>query len=71
MFLVFDIIGILTTGSRGPLAFTIVGIGIFYFGLFKEKLIGKKTFERIIVVLFVFVFSVLIMLIFPNLKGGF
>ena len=68
--IMLDLVGLMATGSRGPLLFCIIGISVMYIYFFKQKIVGKNTFIRIsflIIILFLFV---MILIIKPDFSVG-
>lgn len=67
---ILDLMGLMATGSRGPLLFCIVGIAVMYIYFFKQKIVGKNTFLKIILLVMLAFLFVVILIINPEFSIG-
>lgn len=68
--IVLDLLGLMATGSRGPLLFCFVGIVIMYVYFFKLRMVGKSTFIKILLLVMVAFSFTMVLLINPEFSIG-
>lgn len=67
---ILDLLGLMATGSRGPLLFCLVGIAVMYIFFFKQRIVGKGAFSRILLLVMIAFLFTMILLINPNFSIG-
>ena len=67
---VLDLMGLMATGSRGPLLFCVVGIAVMYIYFFKQRIVGKSTFIKIFFLVMVALLFTLGLIVNPDFSIG-
>ena len=68
--ILLNFLGLMATGSRGPLLFCIVGIAVMYIYFFKQKIVGRNTFIKIFVFIIALFFFTILLIINPDFSIG-
>lgn len=67
---VLDLMGLMSTGSRGPLLFCIAAIAVMYIYFLKQQIVGRNTVIRILLLITAVLAFLLVLVIDPNFSVG-
>lgn len=69
-YIALDLVGILCTGSRGPLIASLLGVVFMYYYFYKKDGIKKKNFLMITFAVVIAILFLFIVMIFPDFSTG-
>ena len=67
---ILDVLGLMATGSRGPLLFCVIGIAIMYIYFLKQKIVGKSTVVKIFLFMILAFLFIIVLIINPEFSVG-
>lgn len=70
IYIALELVGILCTGSRGPLIGSLLGVVFMYYYFYKQNGIKRNSFLAIVILVFATIMLLIVMMAFPNFSTG-